>query len=117
MLAAVMVFAMTIPAAAAPGDTYTLTINSATSGHTYQAYQVFKGDYSEVTVDGATQKTLANIDWGTGVNGTALLAALKADGTIGENSHPVPVQMMLQLYCRERTSLPILRIWMHLRQL
>lgn len=83
MLAAVMVFAMTIPAAAAPGDTYTLTINSATSGHTYQAYQVFKGDYSEVTVDGATQKTLANIDWGTGVNGTALLAALKADGTIG----------------------------------
>lgn len=83
MLAAVMVLAMTIPAAAAPGDTYTLTINSATSGHTYQAYQVFKGDYSEVTVDGTTQKTLANIDWGTGVDSAALLAALKADGTIG----------------------------------
>lgn len=85
MLAVVMVLAMAIPAAAAPGDTYTLTINSATGGHTYQAYQVFKGDYSEVTVDGKTQKTLANIDWGTGVDGTAFLAALKADGTIGTN--------------------------------
>lgn len=85
MLAVVMVIAMAIPVAAAPEDTYTLTINSATGGHTYQAYQVFKGDYSEVTVDGKTQKTLANIDWGTGVEGTAFLAALKTDGTIGTN--------------------------------
>lgn len=87
MLAVVMVLAMAMPAAAAPGDTptYTLTINSATGGHTYQAYQVFEGDYSEVTVDGKTQKTLANIAWGTGVDGAAFLAALKTDGTIGTN--------------------------------
>lgn len=57
-------------------ETYTITINQADAGHTYEAYQVFTGDLAE---DG----TLSNVQWGTGVNGTALLAALKADQTLG----------------------------------
>lgn len=62
---------------ASAADTYTITIAHPTTGentahnHTFEAYQIFKGD-----LDG---DILTNIDWGTGVNGTALLAALKAD--------------------------------------
>lgn len=55
--------------------TYTITINDTDAGHTYQAYQVFAGDLSN--------GVLSNITWGTGVNGDALLTALKADKTIG----------------------------------
>ena len=56
---------------------HTLTIESETSGHTYQAYQVFSGDYHE--------GILSNVQWGSGVDNTdgALLDALKGDGTIG----------------------------------
>lgn len=56
---------------------HTLTIESETSGHTYQAYQVFSGDYHE--------GVLSNVQWGSGVDNTdgALLEALKGDGTIG----------------------------------
>ena len=60
--------------------TYTITINNTASRHTYEAYQIFKGDLSN---DG-TNDVLSNIKWGDGVNGDALLAALKADTAIGE---------------------------------
>ena len=77
----VMIMAMTLalPAAAAGGRT--LTINSKTSGHTYQAYQVFSGRLD------STGKLLADIDWGTNItNKDTALAAVKAlkvtvDGT------------------------------------
>lgn len=59
--------------------THTLTITSETSGHTYQAYQVFAGD----TSGDAGAEVLSNIKWGTGVDYTALLAALKADTKYG----------------------------------
>lgn len=39
--------------------TYTITINGDTTGHTYEAYQIFKGDLSG--------DTLSNIQWGNGV--------------------------------------------------
>lgn len=42
--------------------TYSLTINGTTTGHTYEAYQIFSGDLSS---DGST---LSNITWGSGVN-------------------------------------------------
>lgn len=54
---------------------YDLTINSTKTGHTYGAYQIFKGD-----LDG---NTLSNIEWGTGVDTTTVVADLKADETIG----------------------------------
>lgn len=58
---------------------YNITINNSANDdgeHTYEAYEVFKVSLNasdEPVVDG----------WGDGVNGTALLAALKADTTIG----------------------------------
>lgn len=45
-----------------PSTKYTITINNAVAGHTYEAYQIFTGDLSD---DG---KTLSNIVWGTGVD-------------------------------------------------
>lgn len=73
-LALIMMFALALPAGAA-SDNNTLTITSKTSGHTFQAYQVFDGDYYE--------GVLSNVTWGDGVDGAALLAALKADGNLG----------------------------------
>lgn len=73
-LALIMMFALALPAGAA-GDNNTLTITSKTSGHTFQAYQVFDGDYYE--------GVLSNVTWGDGVDDVALLAALKADGNLG----------------------------------
>lgn len=70
LLAAVMVLAMGVPTFAASGG-YTITINNALAGHTYEAYQVFAGDLSE------DKKTLSNVTWGDGVDGTAILTALK----------------------------------------
>lgn len=45
---------------------YTITIKNVSTGHTYEAYQVFGGDLYKG--DGATTPTLSNIDWGKGVN-------------------------------------------------
>ena len=55
---------------------YTVTINtpeSDTSEHIYEAYQVFAGDLHG-TKENAV---LSNVDWGSGVKGDELLAALK----------------------------------------
>lgn len=76
--AIVMTFAVITPAFAAAAS-HTLTINSQTGGHTFEAYQVFAGDYS--TEGGG--KHLSNVTWGSGVNGSALLQALKGDAAIG----------------------------------
>ena len=62
--------------ALAAGDNI-ITINSETSGHTYQAYQVFAGEY--VSASGK----MINITWGSGVDSASLLTALKADVTYG----------------------------------
>lgn len=75
-LTLIMALALAIPTFAAEA-TYTLTINDDVSSHTYQAYQIFSGDYSE------NMSNLSNIQWGSGVNSTALLAALKADEELG----------------------------------
>lgn len=62
-------FAEGSPGATPAPKTYTIKIHNPAVGHTYEAYQVFKGDF-----DGTYLK---NIDWGTGVDADALLAALK----------------------------------------
>lgn len=56
---------------------YTLTINNATTGHTYEAYQVFSGTLSN---DGK----LSNITWGNGVNSAVVLEALKTNTAFGD---------------------------------
>ena len=53
--------------------TITITNNDQFVSHTYEAYQVFKGDLS---ADGAT---LSNIVWGNGVNGADILSELTAN--------------------------------------
>ena len=75
LLVALLVCLGTTTALAA--DNNTITITSETGGHTYQAYQVFAGTYT------ASSGNLSNITWGSGVNGTNLLAAIKADTTYG----------------------------------
>lgn len=63
----------TMPAFAAADKT--ITINNATEGATFTAYQIFKGKV--VQVDG--QDTLSVTDWGTGINSVNFLKALKDD--------------------------------------
>lgn len=46
--------------------TYTIKIHNSAEGHTYKAYQVFKGVYSANPEEGE-KGFLSNIDWGTGV--------------------------------------------------
>ncbi len=78
MLAAVMTLAMALPAMAAQDNSYVITVNTnaADKGtHTYEAYQVFSGDL------GGGDGKLSNIDWGAGVNGDAILSALKAENS------------------------------------
>lgn len=65
-LSVVMVLAMSVVAFAdeqPTPTTYSITINNAASGHTYEAYQIFAGDLSE----DSNGKTLSNITWGAGV--------------------------------------------------
>ena len=47
MLALVLTFAMSVTAFADEAKTYSITIDSAIPGHTYEAYQIFTGDLSE----------------------------------------------------------------------
>ena len=65
-------------------EDYTVTINKAEDSndkatHTYEAYQVFAGDLHGTGDDAV----LSNVVWGSGVNGTALLDALKGSSAFG----------------------------------
>lgn len=73
LLSAILVMAMALTMAlpAAAADNNTLTINAKTVGHQYEAYQVFAGKISD--------NKLVDITWGDGVNGEALLTALKTE--------------------------------------
>ena len=62
LLALIMALALVVPASAA--TTYTITINNAAAGHTYEAYQIFAGD---LTVQD-NNKILTEITWGSGVS-------------------------------------------------
>lgn len=67
VLAMVMVVAMAIPVAAAGDEGNVLTIEFKRSGHEYEAYRIFKGDYDNTVKDQQNQvkETLSNIDWDT----------------------------------------------------
>ncbi len=83
ILAVVMVCALSPLSAYAAGE-HTITINNASgqaqTTHTYQAYQVFAGTW--VAGENGAAGQLQGITWGTGVNGDALLTAIKADSTL-----------------------------------
>lgn len=62
-----------------PGTTptYSITIKNTASGHTYEAYQIFKGEISG--------SKLVSIEWGADVNKTSLITALNASGLFSSN--------------------------------
>lgn len=86
VLAMMMVLGMGLTALAAENNPHatakhTITITDTShDGYEYEVYQVFKGEIS--TTDG--KKTLSNIEWGSGVNGEALLNALREEASFGD---------------------------------
>lgn len=113
MLALVMAFALMAPAFASgetdttPDETQTtaaapvtgpqsITINGATKGHTYDAYQIFKGDLSaDSTGNDLTNPVLSNIEWGNGVN--ADLALTTAKQVLGDDTLTTAAQVAAKL--------------------
>ncbi len=72
LLLAVMLLAVAaLPVGATEADPITITIVNEAPNHVYEAYQVFAGSLSASGV-------LSDVEWGTGVDGAALLTALKA---------------------------------------
>ena len=64
VLAMILALAMSVTVFAAPNadqNTFSLTLNKAVEGHTYEAYQILSGDLS------ADKATLSNIKWGEGI--------------------------------------------------
>ena len=76
MLAVVIMAAMLVVPSSAAGE-YTITVNGTATGHVYEAYQIFAA--RDVSAEGV----LTDIEWGSGVNGIALLAALKGESLFG----------------------------------
>lgn len=78
--------------AADTSGAYSITVNGTdatpVTGHTYNAYQIFKADLS----DGI----LSNIEWGDGVNGTALLTALQAKDAFASCTSAADVAKVLE---------------------
>jgi len=59
--------------------TYSINIESAIAGqHTYKAYKIFSGTLSGAGTEGDPY-ILTEIEWGDGIDGSGLLAALKLD--------------------------------------
>ena len=79
LLAVAMVCAMAIPAFAAAGTEVSGSKVDVTK-HDFEAYQIFSAK-----LDSATKK-LSDVEWGNGVKGTELLAALQADTTLDDFS-------------------------------
>lgn len=84
LLSLVMLCALAMPAMA-DEKTYSITINDAVVGHTYTAYQVFKGVYysGNRQVEGKEAEYLSDVTWGDDVVGDTLLKALQASKIIG----------------------------------
>lgn len=70
LLATLMMVGML--ATTAMADPITVYVNNDAPNHTYEAYQVFSGNLN-------AEGVLSNVQWGSGVNGTTLLAALKSN--------------------------------------
>jgi len=95
------------PTAFAAETTHTITINEPsghTATHTYEAYQVFSGNYD------STSKQLQHISWGSGVNGENLLAALKADANLksvfaGATDAPTAAAAMSKLNAEQTAAM------------
>ncbi len=69
LLSLVMVLALAVPAFAA--ENYSITITPTSDKHTYEAYQIFKGDVSDSApeVPGMSEYVLSNISVGLWYSG------------------------------------------------
>ncbi|MCD8157629.1 MAG: isopeptide-forming domain-containing fimbrial protein [Clostridiales bacterium] len=77
LLAIAMVLAMNLGTLTVSAATYSITINNASTGHTYTAYQIFTGDVSGTT--------LSNVEWGSDVNSTYVISVLKTAGLLAND--------------------------------
>lgn len=86
LLSLVMLCALAMPAMADEPTKYSITINGAVAGHTYTAYQVFKGVYysGNRQVGGKDAEYLSDVTWGDGVADDALLLELKNNKTLND---------------------------------
>lgn len=83
LLSLVMLCALAMPAMADGDGNPSITINGAVAGHTYTAYQVFKGVYYNGDRQvGKDAEYLSDVTWGDGVNSENLLTELKANDTL-----------------------------------
>ena len=98
VLAMILTLAMSVTVLAAPNadqNTFSLTLNKAVKGHTYEAYQILSGNLLE------DKKTLVNIKWGEGINAegqTALgdaAAYAKTLADLGNNSSELKKQAQI----------------------
>lgn len=99
VLAMILTLAMSVTVFAAPNadqNTFSLTLNKAVKGHTYEAYQILSGDLS------ADKATLSNIKWGEGIKAegqTALggdaVAYAKKLSDMGNNSSELKEQAQI----------------------
>ncbi len=82
IVAIAMIFTLTAFAGgavnAADAETYTLTLTGTTTGHTYEAYQIFTGDLSE--------GILSNVKWGNGVTYTGNESAADVAKALGDGT-------------------------------
>ena len=84
ILTAAMVLGSTSGAMADSTAEHVITIENEKDGHVYEAFQVFSGDWSTEGSGTDEKNILANVAWGSGVDGVSLLAELKTDDVLGE---------------------------------
>ncbi|MEE1217144.1 MAG: SpaH/EbpB family LPXTG-anchored major pilin [Agathobacter sp.] len=99
VLAMILTLAMSVTVFAAPNadqNTFSLTLNKAVKGHTYEAYQILSGDLS------ADKATLSNIKWGEGIKaegqtalGGDVVAYAKKLSDMGNNSSELKEQAQI----------------------
>ena len=98
VLAMILTLAMSVTVFAAPNadqNTFSLTLNKAVKGHTYEAYQILSGDLS------ADKATLSNIKWGEGIT-EAGQTALGGDAASYLKNSVVLVTTLQSLKSRRR---------------
>ena len=85
LLAAAIVFQGGLPTYAAEPTVRTITIyndKGAVQSHTYEAYRIFTGDYTEKSsADGALERILSNIDWDEDFDSERMIGLLLSNDT------------------------------------
>ena len=111
-LALMMILSLAVPAfAAEEAETYTIVINhpQKKTNHIYEAYQIFSG---ELSVDEATgREVLSNIEWGDGVDGDALLAALKTESSLFADA--TDAQTVADVLSKNNTNTALVNTFRH----